>query len=218
MWLLLIEFLVILIVEGSFPGGSVVKNPPANAGDAGNICLILGSGRSPAEENGNPLQYSCLENPMDREAWHPVVHGATELDTAEHQYLIGNSHREMCHLRSQAPCPFQGYQPGGQLMWLVFTGAPCLGEPHTTDRCDSDTEAPKFILDLGFPFLFAVWWLSQWRICLQCRRPGFDPWVKKIPWRREWQPTPVFLPGKSHGQRSLVGYSPWSRKELDMTE
>ena len=39
----------------------------------------------------------------------------------------------------------------------------------------------------------------------QCRKPGFDPWVRKIPWRRKWQPTPVFLPGKSHGQRSLVG-------------
>ena len=47
---------------------------------------------------------------------------------------------------------------------------------------------------------------------------GFDPWVGKIPWRRKWQPTPVFLPGKSHGQRSLTGYSPWSHKELDMTE
>ena len=50
---------------------------------------------------------------------------------------------------------------------------------------------------------------------LQCREPGFDPWVGKICWRRTWQPTPVFLPGKSHRQRSLVGYSPW---ESDMTE
>ena len=57
------------------------------------------------------------------------------------------------------------------------------------------------------------------RICLQCRRPGFNPWVRKIPWRRKWQPTPVFsLPGESRGQRSLVGYSPWGCKELDMTE
>ena len=48
------------------PGGSVVKNPFTNAGDEG---LILGSGRSPGEGNGNPLQYSCLENPMDRGAW-----------------------------------------------------------------------------------------------------------------------------------------------------
>ena len=46
---------------------------------------------------------------------------------------------------------------------------------------------------------------------LQCGRPGFDPWVRKILWRREWQPTPVFLPGKS--QRSLTGCSPWAHKE-----
>ena len=50
------------------------------------------------------------------------------------------------------------------------------------------------------------------------RRPGFDPSVGKIPWRRKWQPTPVFLPGESHGQRSMVGYSPWGRTESDMTE
>ena len=53
---------------------------------------------------------------------------------------------------------------------------------------------------------------------LQCRRPGFDPWVGKIPWRREWLPTPVFLPGKSPGQMSLAGYSPWGHKESDTTE
>ena len=47
---------------------------------------------------------------------------------------------------------------------------------------------------------------------------GFDPWVRKIPWRREWQPTLLFLPGKFHGQRSLVGSSPWSRQESGMTE
>ena len=56
------------------------------------------------------------------------------------------------------------------------------------------------------------------RICLQYRRPRFNPLVGKIPWRREWQPTPVFLPGESHGQRSLAGYSPWCGKESDMTE
>ena len=44
--------------------------------------------------------------------------------------------------------------------------------------------------------------------CRRCRRHGFDPWVKKIPWRRVWQPTPESLPGESHGQRSLAGYSP----------
>ena len=55
----------------------------------------------------------------------------------------------------------------------------------------------------------------------QCRRRerrGFDPWVGKIPWRREWQPTPVFLPGESHGQRRLAGYNSWGHKESYVTE
>ena len=49
-------------------------------------------------------------------------------------------------------------------------------------------------------------------------RCGFNPWVRKVAWRREWQPTPVLLPGKVHGQRNLVGYSSGGRKDLDMTE
>ena len=50
------------------------------------------------------------------------------------------------------------------------------------------------------------------------QRPGCDPWVGKLLWRREWQSTPVFLPKESHGQRSLAGYSLWGRQELDTTE
>ena len=53
---------------------------------------------------------------------------------------------------------------------------------------------------------------------LKCGRPGFDPWVGKIPWRREWLPTPVFLPREFNRQRSLAGYTPWGHKELDMTK
>ena len=49
-------------------------------------------------------------------------------------------------------------------------------------------------------------------------RCGFDSWVVKTPWRKTWQPTPVFLPGQAHGQRSLAGYSPWGPKESDRTE
>ena len=59
---------------------------------------------------------------------------------------------------------------------------------------------------------------SNGRVCLQCRRPGFNPWVGKMPWRRKWQPTPVFLPGGPHGQRSLAGYSPWDCTESEMTK
>ena len=51
----------------------------------------------------------------------------------------------------------------------------------------------------------------------QCRKPGFDPWVRKITWRWEWQFTPVFLPEECHGQRSLAGHSPWGHKESDNT-
>ena len=56
------------------------------------------------------------------------------------------------------------------------------------------------------------------RVCLQCGRPGFDSCVGKIPWRRKWLPTPVILPGESHGQRNLKGYSPWGHTESDTTE
>ena len=66
---------------------------------------------------------------------------------------------------------------------------------------------------LGLP-----WWLRGQRIHPQCRTSGFDPWVGKIPWRREWQLTAVFLLGESHGQMSLEGSSPWGHKESDTTE
>ena len=61
-------------------------------------------------------------------------------------------------------------------------------------------------------------WGSGKEFTCHCRRCRFDPWVGKIFWRREWQPTPVFLYEKSHGRRSLVGSSPWGRKESDTTE
>ena len=62
------------------------------------------------------------------------------------------------------------------------------------------------------------WWLSGKEFACQCRRLGFDPWVGQIPLRRKWQPTPAFLPGKSHGQRSLDDYSPQHHKESDTTK
>ena len=61
-------------------------------------------------------------------------------------------------------------------------------------------------------------WVKNPPAMQEDRRHGLDPWVGKIPVRRKWQPTPLFLPKKSHGQRSLVGHSPWGCKELDMTE
>ena len=60
-------------------------------------------------------------------------------------------------------------------------------------------------------------WLSGKESPCQCRRHVFDPWVGKMPWRRKWHPTPIFLPEEFHEQRSLAGYSLWGHKVLDMT-
>ena len=102
--------------------------------------IVLYSFFLPGEGNGNPFQYSCLENPMGQRS-------------------------------------LEGYSP------------------------------------LGHFFKFP-WWLSGKESTCQCRRYGLDPWVGKIPWRRKWQLTPVFLLRKYHGQRSLVGYGLWGRKRV----
>ena len=102
----------------------MVKNLPANAGDSG---LILGSGRSPGGGNANPLQYTCLENPMDRGAWRATVHGVAK-----------------------------GWTGLKRLSMHI-----CMSLSHQTEKAMA--------------------------------------------------PPPVLLPGKSHGQRSLVGCSPWGR-------
>ena len=78
-----------------FPGGSAVKNPPANAGDMG---LIPGLGRFPGEGTGNPLQYSCLENPMDRGAWWAAINGVAKsqtqlnMHTCRHPQIYKHTH------------------------------------------------------------------------------------------------------------------------------
>ena len=89
------------------------------------------------------------------------------------------------------------------------------------------TEVPKCysLWSLFSPVVSCIWGFpcsaSGKELACQCRRHKrhrFDPWVRKIPWIRAWQPTPVFLPGESHGQRSLACYSPWGCKESDTTE
>ena len=75
-----------------FHGDSVVKNLPGNAGDARDSCLITGLGRSPGVGNGYPLQYSCLENSIDRGAWRALVHGVTKSDMIEQ----ARAHTHIC--------------------------------------------------------------------------------------------------------------------------
>ena len=90
---------------------------------------------------------------------------------------------------------------------LQFMGLHRIGHDWATEQVQ------MCALSEGFP-----WWLSGKEPACQYRRLRFDSWVGKILWKRKWQPTAVFLPGNSHGQRSLAGYSPWGHKDLDMTE
>ena len=82
--------IIIIIMTLGFPAGSAVKNSPAIVGDSS---LILRSGRSPGEGNGNPLQYACLENPMERGAWGVTVHGITKGGTQRSDWTTAND----CH-------------------------------------------------------------------------------------------------------------------------
>ena len=114
------------------------KESACSAGDGGSI---PGSGRSSGEGNGNPLQYSCLGNPVDRGAWGSTVGVTKDLNTT---YWLSND------------------------LLAVLLGLPMW-------HCSKELPA----------------------IIVRRKTCRFDLWVRKIPWRREWQPTPVFLPGES---------------------
>ena len=95
-------------------------------------------------------------------------------------------------------------------------GLPSMGSHRVKHNwSDLAAVAPALVL---FWAPQVIQWLRIHLQCRRCRRHRFDPWVGKIPWRRKWQPTSVFLPGESHGLRSLAGYSPWGYKELAISE
>ena len=90
----------------------------------------------------------------------------------------------------------------------LFYSLPELEEANEFPEPSSSPSPMHHFFPLCILFLSTSLVAQQLRLCLQCRGCGFDPWVGTIPWRRKWQPTPVFLPGKSHG-RDLVSYRPW---------
>ena len=111
----------------------------------------------------------------------------------------------------------------GQMVWWVeYSRGLCLelafyvvmlSEKSKMLGCVQDATFVKSKETSGLPR-----WRSDQETAYQCRRHGFDSWIRKISWRSKWRPIPGFLPGKSHGQRSLAGCSPWGRKELDTTQ
>ena len=118
---------------------------------------------------------------------------------------VSCSHRLWSPLLPNSPLPQAGFCSP---MWR--RGVPTPGP-----------EASAAVLMMSIQVLGLSRWFSGKESACQCRRHrrlGFDSWVGKIPWRRKWQPTPVFLPGKSQRKRNLAGHSPWDCKESDMTK
>ena len=101
--------------------------------------------------------------------------------------------------------------------WTAAYQAPPMGFSRQAYWSGLPLPSPPILLNGCIIKTWLPWWFGGKESTCQLGGCGFDPWVIKISWRRKWQPTPVFLPRKSHGQRSLVGYSPWSCKESDMT-
>ena len=140
--------------------------------------------------NGNPFQCSCLENPKDGGAWWAAIYGVAQSQTRLKRLKSSSSSSNRSDLGRRQWHPTPVLLPGESHGRRSLVGCSPWGhkESDTTEQLHfqafpggSDGKASVY----------------------QCRRPGFDPWVGKIPWRRKWQPTPL-LPRKSHGRRSLV--------------
>ena len=165
---------------------------------------IPGSGRSPGGEQGNPLQYSCLENPMDRGAWQAIVHWITKswaslkwlgmhIHVPPYQVcweFLSRRDVEFCRVCVCLPCieMIVWFLTFMLLMWHII-----LIYLHMLSHF--------YISGINIPWLWCMILLTYYWI-----------WFASILlWRRQWHPTPVLLPGKSHGRRILVGCRPWGR-------
>ena len=151
-----------------FPMALVVKNLPVKAGDIRDAGLMAGSGRSLGGMHGNPLQYSSLENPMDRGYWWTTVQRVEK----SRMYWSDLAH-----------------------MWFSVqtTKNICKIQLLSMNDLVRSKVSPSVSVVKNWP---------------TNRRHSFNPWIGKITWRGKWQPTPIFLSGKCHGQRNLAGCSP----------
>ena len=175
------------------------------------VTIIRGRGRLP----GAPLP-SLRSSARERSALppRPVPRSGRQASSGCQDHPVGG-----------APCPswslLHGTPPPGGSWPLArgpagdssssFSQRTFLG-PGPVFLTVLQTEAPSFsqiIRDIQ-----ARHHSGKESACRRCQRRGFDPWVGKIPWRRKWQPTPVFLPGRSHSQGNLAGYRPWGHKRI----
>ena len=192
-----------MLRDWGFPGGSDGKESSCSAGDLG---LIPGLGRSPGGRHDNPLQYSCLESPHGQRSlvgyspW--VAKSWTQLSEGDGRGWDG-------WMASPARWTWVWVDSGswwwtGRPGMLRFMGSQRVGHDWGTKH---STQQPPV-----WDFPGGASGKEPTCQCRRHRRRGFYPWVGKIPWRKAWQPTLVFLPWESHGQRSLQGYSLWGRR------
>ena len=111
----------------------------------------------------------------------------------------------------QSPC-LSSLRHAANSYWLSLLHM-VIQVSRLLSACTSQTDKPQICLYSFFHFPGRTSGKAPTCPCRRRKRPGFDPWVGKIPWRRAWQPSPVFFPGESRGQGSPVGYKPWDCKE-----
>ena len=149
------------------------------------------TGRVQERSKGDTTCPTTSQNPS---RWHPswLNKACTTRKDSESEWLAKDN---------PPGCPFpiksltlSAHVSPRTIHFWVLDKSPVSGLGRGPPSCNTFT----LYQNIGLP-----WWLSQCSIHLQCKRPGFDPWVGKFPWRRAWQPTPVFLPGESHGQSSV---------------
>ena len=142
------------------------------------------------EGNGTPLQYSCLENPMDGGAWQAAVHGVAECRTRlsdfSFTFHFHALEKEMATHSSVLAWRIPGTE---EPVGLLSMGLHRIGHDWHDLAAAAARKGASLVTQMG-------------KICLQCRRPGLESWVRMIPWRKEWQLTSVFLPGDSMDRKA----------------
>ena len=177
--------------------------------------MIPGSGKSPGGGYGNPLQYSCWENPMDRGTWWATVHGvAKESDTTEGtQHAHTPAHKTSESLaRDQNSWSWATWHHQGYFLWSsIWIVMLSMGK-----------NGIAALLNLGVirHILLDLYWKLRKIVgsSMAVNRMSLGLMFTFMNWKRKWQPTPVFLPGESQGWGSLVGCRLWGYTELDTTE
>ena len=140
-----------------------------------------------------------------------LVHSSVASDLRQQNASLGGAHDRRAAWKLNEYFPLSNFALMNLYYFILFF---CIILISEKKKCNPKVKLSPVPLDLRT--LYSTWGFpggasGKEPVC-KCRRCRLDPWVRKIPWRRSWQPTPVFLPGEAQGERSLAGYSPWCRR------